>query len=248
MGYYERAADRLTLFYELDSLKPEVWLYRGCAQLKNGNMAEAMTDLNKYLTLKPNNPDIYYAIAEGYTLSEDMDMGHVYYNKAAHCGNKKAMEIMKKYQANFVVHKKRQGIPVSFKTDKHWSVDEFNDTPTVSSCNGVVFYSSNVKLTFAILENSELLTNPKASCTMWEDELNQDGVIDIYKTSTYDWTRTVSADTWTSPAEIYDIKVLKLTPRIPNNQIMVYIWGKPEDVEAMDLYITGFLESIRIGQ
>lgn len=248
LGYYERGSDRLTQYSERDSLKPEVWLYRGLSLLKIGNMAKAMTDLNKYLKLKPNDPDIYFAIAEGYTNSEDKDMGHVYYDKAARFGHKKAQEVMKNYAADFVVHRKTQGIPVTFATDKNWLIDEFNDNPSVSSCNGMVFYSSNVKITFALLENNQLINNPKASCSLWDKELKQDGTVDTYKTTAYSWTRTISDDTWESPGETYGVKVLKLTPNIPGNQIMVYIFGKPEDMDAMDFYISHFLESIRIGQ
>ncbi len=248
LGYYERGADRLMLYSERDSLKPEVWLHRGLSLLKIGNMAEAMTDLNKYLKLKPNDQDIYFAIAEGYTNSEDKDMGHVYYDKAARFGHKKAQEVMKNYTADFVVHTKKQGIPVTFATDKNWLIDEFNDNPLVTSCNGMVFYSSNVKITFAILENNQLINNTKALCTLWDKELKQDGTVDTYKTTAYSWIRTISNDTWESPGETYGVKVMKLTPNIPNNQMMVYIFGKPKDMETMDFYISHFLESIQIGQ
>jgi hypothetical protein len=209
-------------------------------------MNEALVDLKRFIDENPNNANIFDDIAQGFYNSEEPEMAYVYWDKAAKMGHKKSIDIIKKYKASFAKHRINLGTSIAFEVDKNWEVDDFKDTPSVSSCNGLIIYDYNSMLTFAILANDVLKVNSKATCTFQNRNFSMDNNENIYTTPLYSWSKSTSTNLLETDYGTFSYSLIRFVPKIPNNNIMVYVWGKQSDISALDFYITNFLESIKI--
>ncbi|MDD2564573.1 MAG: tetratricopeptide repeat protein, partial [Salinivirgaceae bacterium] len=230
-----------------DSHYSEVLYLRGISLLRDNKPEAAFNDLNKYLKLKPNNPNLHADIAEYYFNNEDLDLAYIYYNKAAKLAHPASQQIMRNYHDSKKSKRKLKKFNITFEISRNWLVDEFSEKESISNCKGAVIYDIADRLFISILENPALSSDPKATCSMWGHEFNTNGVEDEYKTSQYIWQRKISNETWTPESgEAYPIKVWRLLPNLINNQFAVFIWGNPADMELFDFYIHDLLESLKI--
>jgi tetratricopeptide (TPR) repeat protein len=224
----------------------EILYYRGLANIKQGLMNEALVDLKRFIDENPSNANIFDDIAQGFYNSEEPEMAYVYWDKAAKMGHKKSIDIIKKYKASFAKHRKNLGTSIAFEVDKNWEVDDFSDTPSVSTCNGVIINDYNSRLTFAILANDDLKVDTKATCTFQNRNFSMDNNENIYTTSLYSWSKSTSTNLLETDYGTFSYTLIRFVLKIPNNNVMVYVYGKQSDISALDFYITSFLESIKI--
>ena len=241
------ADERLSKISESDSLFTEVLYFRGLSLLRANKPEEGFADLNKYIKIKPNNPNLYADIAEYYFNNEDIDLAYVFYNKAAKLGHRGSRETMQNFRDSKIDKRKLKQFNITFNISKNWLVDEFSEKTDDSNCKGAVIYDISDRIFIAILENKLLSTDPNAVCSMWNHEFSSNGKEDSYKTTQYVWKRQIANEMWTPQrGEPYQIEVWRILPIIDNNNFVIYIWSKPENFQKFDFYIEDFMESLRL--
>jgi tetratricopeptide (TPR) repeat protein len=242
---YQTAVDQLDIYLTMDSLDVDGLMLYGLACNNSGDFTKAIAPLTKVTEMDSTNSEAYNLLGLAWYNSEDITRAYLYYKKAALLGNKEAAKQIKSVYTKKMQKVTNPALGLTFTLHPYWSCEELADT-TQSFCSGVIINDTYLKLNIAVVKNDLLGSPTSEPCEILGHRFTTNGQFDSYASSSINWNRLITSETWNYEGSEYPISVWILKQKISNNKLIVYIWGKPEDMKAYQIYIDEFLVSINL--